>query len=90
MQEADNNNLTLKIAIGLLVGFVVGCGCYFLIGSVPDSGIATFLQEYVVDGIFFVGGKIFVNLLKMMIVPLVFVSLICGCLLYTSPSPRDV
>ena len=78
MQEADNNNLTLKIAIGLLVGFVVGCGCYFLIGSVPDSGIATFLQEYVVDGIFFVGGKIFVNLLKMMIVPLVFVSLICG------------
>ncbi|MCG8668573.1 MAG: dicarboxylate/amino acid:cation symporter, partial [Pseudomonadales bacterium] len=78
MQEADNNNLTLKIGIGLLVGFAIGCGFYFIILSSPDSGVAVFLKEYIVDGVFLVGGKIFVNLLKMMIVPLVFVSLICG------------
>ena len=78
MQEADNNNLTLKIGLGLLVGFAIGCGFYFIIQSSPDSGVAVFLKEYIVDGVFLVGGKIFVNLLKMMIVPLVFVSLICG------------
>ena len=78
MQEADNNNLTLKIAIGLLAGFAVGVGFHYLILSSSDGGLGSFLQEYLVDGIFLVGGKIFVNLLKMMIVPLVFVSLICG------------
>lgn len=78
MQEADNNNLTLKIAIGLLAGFAVGVGFHYLIASSPDSGLGSFSQDYLVDGVFFVGGKIFVNLLKMMIVPLVFVSLICG------------
>lgn len=78
MQEADNNNLTLKIAIGLVAGFVLGCGFFYIMQSGVESGFGYFTKEYLVDGVFFVGGKIFVNLLKMMIVPLVFVSLICG------------
>lgn len=78
MQEANNNNLTVKIAIGLIAGFAVGCLFFFVIAASPEAGVGAFLQEYLVDGVFLVGGKIFVNLLKMMIVPLVFVSLICG------------
>ncbi|PIE41809.1 MAG: dicarboxylate/amino acid:cation symporter [Gammaproteobacteria bacterium] len=78
MQEADNNNLTVKIGIGLIAGFVVGCACYFFMQYYPEAGFSVFLKDYIIDGVFHVGGKIFVNLLKMMIVPLVFVSLICG------------
>ena len=37
-----------------------------------------FIQDYVVNGLIDSGGKIFVTLLKMMVVPLVFVSLVCG------------
>ena len=40
-----------------------------------------------------IGGEIFLNLLKMIVVPLVMTSVLSGilgiCLLYTSPSPRD-
>lgn len=75
-EQRANNALTLKIALGLLLGFAVGCGCFY--GLQADTAVAEFIQHYVVDGVFFVVGKIFVNLLKMMIVPLVFVSLVCG------------
>ena len=34
-------------------------------------------------------GDIFINILKLIAVPLVLFSIIGGCLLYTSPSPRD-
>ena len=36
------------------------------------------INTYIVDGLFFVIGKMFVNGLKMLVVPLVFFSLICG------------
>jgi Na+/H+-dicarboxylate symporter len=36
------------------------------------------VQEYIVDGLFKVGGQIFIASLKMLVVPLVFVSLVCG------------
>lgn len=75
-QNNNNNALTIKIAIGLLLGFAVGCGCFYLFKT--DSTLAMWVQTYLVDGVFHTGGKIFVNLLKMMIVPLVFVSLVCG------------
>ena len=37
-----------------------------------------FIGPYILDGAIDAGGKIFVTLLKMMVVPLVFVSLVCG------------
>ncbi len=37
-----------------------------------------FVKDFLVGDVFFVIGKIFVNLLKMLVVPLVFVSLVCG------------
>ncbi|KAF0096333.1 MAG: Na+/H+ - glutamate/aspartate symport protein [Puniceicoccaceae bacterium 5H] len=36
------------------------------------------IQQYLVEGAFYVVGNIFMRLLKMLVVPLVFVSLVCG------------
>ncbi|MEF1281892.1 dicarboxylate/amino acid:cation symporter [Vibrio fortis] len=40
--------------------------------------LSGFVNTYIVNGLFEVGGKIFVASLKMLVVPLVFVSLVCG------------
>ncbi len=37
-----------------------------------------FVDAYIVNGLFDVGGKIFIASLKMLVVPLVFVSLVCS------------
>ncbi len=69
-------NLTQKVLIGLglglLVGLIInGTGLY------ADSG---FTRTFVVDGVFYTVGKLFVNALKMLVVPLVFFSLVTGVL----------
>ena len=66
--------LTAKVLLGMLLGIVVGLIINF-------TGLYTegsFTATYLVDGLFHVVGKLFVNSLKMLVVPLVFFSLICG------------
>jgi Na+/H+-dicarboxylate symporter len=41
-------------------------------------GVAGFVEDYVVGGLFYVGGAVFLASLKLLVVPLVFVSLVCG------------
>jgi Na+/H+-dicarboxylate symporter len=41
-------------------------------------GVEGFIGDYVVGGLFHVGGAIFLASLKLLVVPLVFVSLVCG------------
>ncbi|MEZ5465007.1 MAG: dicarboxylate/amino acid:cation symporter [Lysobacteraceae bacterium] len=65
-------SLTLQIVIGMVLGIVAGLLCNLLLS--PD-GTAWAL---IVDGLFRVVGKIFVASLQMLVVPLVFVSLVCG------------
>lgn len=65
-------SLTNKVLIGLVVGIVLGLGINLLD---LNNG---FINTYIVDGVFLVVGKIFVNALKMLVVPLVLFSLICG------------
>ncbi len=64
-------SLTTKILIGMALGLAVG----FIIRAAPQS---TFINIYIVNGLFDIVGKIFIELLKMLIVPVVFVALICG------------
>lgn len=64
-------NFTLKIIIALGMGVLVG----FAMRMAP---IPELVREGVVDGIFNTGGLLFINLLKMLVVPVVFVSLVCG------------
>lgn len=65
-------SLTGRVILGMVAGILVG----FAIQSLfAESG---FVNTYIVNGLFEVGGQIFVASLKMLVVPLVFVSLVCG------------
>ena len=71
MPDKKPMNLSTKIFIAMVLGAVCG-GVLSLIGN-PDWS-----QIWLVDGLFRVVGQVFIALLKMLVVPLVFVSLICG------------
>ncbi|WP_341661761.1 dicarboxylate/amino acid:cation symporter [Vibrio sp.] len=65
-------SLTSRVILGMVAGILTG----FAIRSLfADNG---FVDTYIVNGLFDVGGQIFVASLKMLVVPLVFVSLVCG------------
>ncbi len=67
-------SLTMKVLIGMLLGIATGLAIN--LAGLNDPG--SFVNTYVVEGAFYVVGKMFVNALKMLVVPLVFFSLICG------------
>ena len=50
---------------------------YFLRRAILVS-ISSFISDYLTNGLFHVFGKIFISSIKMMVVPLVAISLICG------------
>ena len=64
-------SLTTKILLGLFLGFV----CGLILKSVPDNYIK---DTIIVGGILKIFGTGFTTAIKMMVVPLVFVSLVCG------------
>ena len=65
-------NLTRNILLGMFIGFIVGAALYY--SNFFPYAIKQFLEIY----IFNLGSSIFVNLLKLLIVPLVFFSLVSG------------
>jgi Na+/H+-dicarboxylate symporter len=67
-------SLTIKVLLGVLLGIVLGLTINLM--GLNTSGY--WVKEYIVDGLFLVVGKMFINGLKMLVVPLVFFSLICG------------
>jgi len=67
-------SLTVKVLLGMGLGISVGLGINLLELNTAGS----FVNVYIVDGLFHVVGKMFVNALKMLVVPLVIFSLICG------------
>ena len=67
--------LSTKILAGMSAGIIVGLLFNALGGSDPDESV---LITWVVENIFDVIGKIFVVSLKLLVVPLVFFSLVCG------------
>lgn len=66
------NRMTTKILIWMIGGLVAGV----LINTFAND--VAFIQKYLVNGFFHVVGSIFINLLKMLVVPLLIFSLICG------------
>ena len=64
--------LTTKIFIALLAGAILGIVLCYL---VPDS---SFKKDVIVEGVLYVIGQGFIRLMKMLVVPLVFCSLVCG------------
>jgi len=67
-------SLTVKVLLGMALGIIVG----LLINLSDLNASGSFINENIVNGLFHVIGSLFVNALKMLVVPLVFFSLICG------------
>ncbi|MEF3073556.1 dicarboxylate/amino acid:cation symporter [Methylobacter sp. Wu1] len=68
----SKTTITTKILIGMVIGLLSGS----LINAFGKD--IAFIQTYLVNGLFYVVGAAFVNALKMLVVPLVTFSLICG------------
>ena len=69
----DRIKLTKQILVAMVIGFTIGA----LIHGFDWSENA-FVGEFLVGGVFSLGGQIFIKTLKLLVVPLVFVSLVCG------------
>ncbi|WP_038248149.1 dicarboxylate/amino acid:cation symporter [Ghiorsea bivora] len=68
----NKTSMTKKILRGMLLGLVLGS----LINIFAHD--ITWVQDYLVMGVFHVLGAMFISMLKMLVVPLVTFSLICG------------
>jgi len=69
-------SLTSKVLIGMALGIIVGLA----INMLGLNAKGSFIDAYIVNGLFFIIGKMFVVALKMLVVPLVLFSLITGVL----------
>jgi Na+/H+-dicarboxylate symporter len=83
--------LTARIFIGMLAGIAIGGILKFLSDDSGDFSFSVFDTEiststFLVEGIFTVIGTLFINALKMLVVPLVFISLVCGTASLSDPS----
>lgn len=66
-----NNKLTTKILIGLIAGLITGLLLFYLKGI-------DFVDKILIGFVFELIGGVFINSIKMMVVPLVFISLTVG------------
>lgn len=69
-------SLTKKIIIAMLAGLVLGIVINMFTPAMGAAG--EWIQVYLVNGLFDTVGQIFIKSLKLLVVPLVFVSLVCG------------
>jgi len=71
-------NLTKQILLAMLLGIATGYTLQVLAGSFPGGIVENIAKNWLALGFFDAGGRIFVASLKLLVVPLVFVSLVCG------------
>ena len=69
-----NMGLTGKIIVAMILGIVLG----LFINYSGLNAEGSFVNTYITNGFLAIIGKLFVNSLKMLVVPLVLISLICG------------
>lgn len=70
-QKISSHRLTLRILIGMSLGV--------LVGVILNAASSTdWIKTYLTGGVFHIGGSIFISSLKLLVVPLVFASLVCG------------
>jgi Na+/H+-dicarboxylate symporter len=81
--SGHKKSLTTRIIIGMVAGILLGSFLQWLMPNGSDKVINLFLFEFslkhvLVDGLLEVIGQVFMASLRMLVVPLVFVSLVCG------------
>ncbi len=70
--------LTNRILLAMVAGILVGSLLNFVLNAGSMAGLTAALDTYLIEGLFDVVGRIFIASLKLLVVPLVLVSLICG------------
>ena len=78
MASFNQLSLSAKIFIAMILGAITGLALNF-------AGNPEWSQIWLIEGVFNVVGQIFISLLKMLVVPLVFVSLVCGASSLSDP-----
>lgn len=78
MSEKKKFSLTTRILIAMILGAIVG-------GILGAMGNPDWANIWFTEGLFRVVGQIFISLLQMLVVPLVFVSLVCGASALSDP-----
>lgn len=71
-------SLTHRILIAMVIGITLGAVIQGITKAYPNTTIAFLLHDTIANGILDAIGRIFVASLKLLVVPLVFVSLVCG------------
>ena len=78
MKAPENrHSLTFRILLGLLLGGLLGLILNALRGFLPGAAEA-WIDPFLVNGLLEIVGKAFLALLQVLVVPLVFISLVCG------------
>jgi Na+/H+-dicarboxylate symporter len=90
MTQNNKMSLTTRIMLGMVAGVFLGLLFQFILGDKEDVLIPLGLFDlavkgFFVDGLFHIGGQIFIASLKMLVVPLVFISLVCGTCSLSDP-----
>lgn len=83
MTSTQKSSLTTRIVIGMILGIALGSFLQWLMPGGSDLILNLYLfdlslQNFLVDGALEIIGQIFMASLRMLVVPLVFVSLVCG------------
>lgn len=78
MSKDKSLSLSARIFIAMILGAILGLVLNFL--GAPDWS-----QQWLIGGLFEVVGQVFISLLKMLVVPLVFVSIVCGASALSDP-----
>ncbi len=72
-------DLTRRIVVAMLLGLLVGVMLNSMMqGELFSNTTSELINSYLIEGFFDTVGQIFVRSLKLMVVPLVFFSLLCG------------
>jgi Na+/H+-dicarboxylate symporter len=69
--DGKGSKLTTKILIGMAAGIILG-------SIINLTGLEGWVKTFFVEGIVELGGRIFLSSLKLLVVPMVFVSLVTG------------
>ena len=91
MTNEKNSSLTRRIVTGMVAGILTGVFFQWLMPDGSDLVVPLYLFDLsirglLIDGIFEIIGQIFMSSLQMLVVPLVFVSLVCGSSSLSDPS----
>lgn len=80
-KTGKKSKLTQHTLIGMLLGFLVGMMVNWLMGTtlpIQIQSTLVWLNSNLLQSALDIGGGVFISSLKLMVVPLVFVSIVCG------------